>query len=346
MSVGDSSQQGVNSYLAFIRETTWGTNPNTAGTGATAMEFLACSFKTSFDHEKLDTLGFRGMTKRVMKNKVVQGNVESYLNPEETPLLIAAAMGAGINNASISAGWSHSMTVGNIVNASISGAAFAGLTLVERKGDIVYNYVGGRINSLKITANVNEVAKVSADFIFKDATIGATDIGSTLTYTAALPFTFVNGVYRYQTTEATADTTTAEEPITGFELNINNNLVSDDSARKLGSNLLAVLPATRREVMLKVTQRFDTTTTYNRMVQGTQGAVTLVFTGATITTASTEPYYMEIRLPKVFHAAGNDPEVGGSGEIIMADIEFDCLMDSAGSAGREIGMTVKNTTNY
>lgn len=336
MAVGDDAKPAVNSYLAAIREATWGTYPSTAGTNTVAMEFLSCSFKTDIKSEKLDTFGFRGMTKSVQLERAVSGSLEGYLHPYESPLLFGVALGGGIVSASLSGGFLHSISVGNITDTSPTAISFN-----YKKGDHVFNYVGGRIDTLKITAAVGEVAKVSYDMIFKDSTVGATNIAANLSYSASLPFTFVQGVYRYSTTETLAATTTAQQYIQGFELTVKNNLKGDKDARALGTALLTVLPATRREVEFKVKQRFDTTTTYNSFIQGTTGSVELVFTGALFTSTSLATENCTIRLPKVIHRTG-DTEVSGSNEILATEITFDCLVDTLTSAGREIGVTFQN----
>lgn len=336
MAVGDDAKPAVNSYLAAFREATWGTYPATAATNSVAMEFLSCSIKTEIKSEKLDTFGFRGMTKSVQLERSVAGTLEGYLHPYESPLLFGVALGGGITSASLSGGFIHSISVGNITDTSPTAVSFS-----YKKGDHVWNYVGGRIDSLKISANVGEVAKVSYEMIFRDSTIGATNIQTSLSYSASLPFTFVQGIFRYQATEAAAATTTAAEAILGFELTIKNNLKSDGDARQLGTSTLAVLPATRREVEFKVKQRFDTTTTYNRFIQGTTGAAELRFTGPVFTSTSAETELCVIRLPKLINRTG-DTEVAGSGEILTTEIAYDCILDTTTSAGREIGVTFQN----
>lgn len=336
MAVGDDAKPAVKSYLAAFREATWGTYPATAATNSVAMEFLSSNFKTEIKSEKLDTFGFRGMTKSVQLERTVMGTLEGYLHPYESPLLWGVALGNGITSSSISGGFIHSMTVGNITDTAPTAISFN-----FRKGDHVFNYVGGRVDSMKITANVGEVAKVSYEMIFKDSTIGATDISASLSYSSSLPFTFVQGVYRYAANETAAATSTVQQFIQGFELTVKNNLKADADARALGTALLTVLPATRREVEFKVKQRFDTTTTYNSFIQGTTGAIELVFTGPAFTTTSAETEKCTIRLPKVIHRSG-DTEVSGSGDILKTEIVFDCLMDTVTSAGREIGVTFQN----
>lgn len=334
MANGDSSQQAINSYLAVFREGTWGTHPATAATNGTAIPFTSCTFKSDIKTQKLEGIGHRGHIRRVTLDKEVAGSLEMDLHPDESTLLMAVTMGGGVTSTSLTGAYTHSLTIGNITDTAPSSVSFS-----FKKGSTVFNYVGGRVNTMKISANTGEVAKISFEMVFKDSTIGATDIQTNLSYSSALPFTFVNGVFRYNSTEAAAATTTSEESIIGFELSVNNNLKSDADARKLGSNLLAVLPPTRRTVDLKVKQRFDTTTTYTRFIQATQGSVELKFTGATIT--SDKNYEMTIRLPKVYNNTG-DTEVSSPEDILMTEINYDVIMDTTTSAGREIGITVIN----
>lgn len=342
MAVGDSFQVGVTGYVSFRRETTWGTAPPSITTGVTAIEAISCGFKSDIASLKLDTKGFRGQTKRVQLDKKVGGPLVQYFNPEETPLLLAMVLGGGIVQNSLTGAFLHSMTTGKVVDASISGAAFAGLSFNIKKGDTVFTYVGGRIDKMKISAKVGGVAEVTSDFIFKDDSIGATDIQASLVYSSVLPFTFVNGTYSYEGTEASL-TTTVVEAIQEFELTIDNHYVQAAEARKLGSNLLAVLPPTRQEVMLKISQRFDTTTTYQRFIQGTAGAVQLYFSGTAIN--AEYAHKAILRLPKVYYKT-SDPVIAGSTEVLKSDIEFECVLDTLTSAGRLLGVTVQNNINY
>lgn len=334
MAVGGDSYQAVNSYLIVQRESTWGSLQHSGATNSVAIPFLSCNIKTDIKSEKLDTIGHRGFIKRVPLERSVSGTLETHLNAVETTLLMGVALGGGITSTSLTGAYTHSLSVGDIVNTAPTAVSFN-----MKKGGQVFNYLGGRVNSMKITANAGEVAKVSFDMIFKDSTIGATDVATTLSYTSVLPFTFVQGVFRYQSSEANAATTTAEEPILGFELTVNNGLKSDNDARALGTALLSVLPPTKRSTEFKVTQRFDTTTTYNRFIQATIGAVELVFTGEAITAEHSNK--MTIRLPKVYNRTG-DTEVTGSGDILKTEINFDAILDTTTSAGRDIAVTVIN----
>lgn len=334
MSVGNDSRSSVRSYLAVIKETTWGTNPATGATGMSWLEPVSVSFKTDIVGKKLDALGNRGFSKRVQLDKTVTGSFEQYLHPQESVLFLACAMGGGIVTSSLTGAYTHSMSVGNLDTSPSS------LTFNHRKGEShVFIYSGAKVNNLKITGDVGNVVKLSCDFICKDSTSGGTDISSSMSLSSVLPFTYIGGTYRYDKTEASL-TSTVEEKIIGFELEISNALKSDSVSRGLGSNILQVLPPTKREIKFKINQRFDTSTTYDRFIQGTLGAAELIFTGESITAEYT--HKLTIRLPKLYYNGG-DPVVGGAGDVLKSEINFDVLLDNPNtSTGREVGLTVIN----
>lgn len=335
MAIGQGAQTGVKSYVALFIESTFGTFPATAATGASTIEPLTIGFKTDIESTKLDAISRnRGFTKRVQMNKNVAGPLEQYLHPTESPILLALGLGGGLVTSSLTGAYTHSISAGEF-SATINSLAFQ-----VRKGDTHHwQYSGGRINSLKISAAVGEPVKCSYDFIFKDSTQTGSDISGSLSISSILPFTYVDGVYRHADTEASL-TSTVEEHITAFELDVNNNLVSDASVRKLGSNVLQVLPPTRREVSFKITQRFDTTSAWSRFVGNSVGSAELIFTGASIT--SEHNHNCTIRLPKIYYRTP-DVEVGGANEILSSDIEFDVLVDHPStSTGRDIGITIIN----
>lgn len=334
MAVGSDVRTVLPSYVAVGKETSWGTYAS----ATTAIEFISCSFKTEIESQKLDSIGLnRGFTKRVQLNKMVQGSLEMNLHTVESTPLIANALGGAISTTAGSTGaYLHSISAGNM-DTGLSSLSFN----VRKGASHVFRYSGGRVNVMKISAEVGDVVKASFDFIFKDSTQLSDDISASLSVTSVLPMTFVNGVFRYAANETAANTTTAQECIQGFELEVNNNLSADAESRCLGTNLLAVLPPTRREVNLTITQRWDTTTTYERFIQATQGAVELYFRG---NDSLTSDYFHEItiRLPKVFQNS-SDPTLEGSDSIIQSEITYDVLVDNpATTTGKDIGITVRN----
>ena len=67
MAVGSSYKTAVKSYVAYGKETTYGTY----NSATTATQPISCTFKTSIESEKLETLGInRGQGFRVQKQKV------------------------------------------------------------------------------------------------------------------------------------------------------------------------------------------------------------------------------------------------------------------------------------
>ena len=339
MAIGQNAKTGARSYVALMIEPSFGSFPATSSSYTHTLEFLSLGIKTEIASTKLDTIsGNRGFTKRVQLDKNVGGTLEQYLHPTESPILLAVTLGGGISTtANTNTGatvWTHSISAGNFDNTISS------IGMQVRKGDAHHwQYAGGRVNVLTITGTIGEPVKCSYEMVFKDSTQAGTDISGSLSISAVLPFTYVQGSYRYAGSESSL-TSSAAEHITDFELTINNNLVSDAGVRSLGYNTIQALPATRREVSLKITQRFDTTTAWERFIQNTQGAVELYFEGSSIT--SEENYSCKIIMPKVYLNTP-DVEIGGANEILKSEIEFDVLVDNPStSTGRDIGITIVN----
>jgi len=341
MAIGQNAKTGAKSYVAMYVESSFGSFPATDTSTAITLEPLNIGFKTEIAEQKLDTIsGNRGYTKRVQLDKNVAGSMEQFLHPTESPILLALGLAGGLDSSAGSTGvFIHSISAGNF------DSTIASIGMQVRKGDTHHwQYSGGRINSLKISGLIGEVIKCSYDFIFQDSTQAGSSVLADLSISSILPFTYVQGAYRYAASEASL-TSTALEHITAFELTVNNNLISDANARSLGYNTLQTLPATRRDIEFKITQRFDTTTAWNRFIDNTQGSVELYFEGASITAATKQS--CRIILPKVF-VNTPDPEVAGANEILMSEIDFSVLVDSPmTTTGRDIGITVVNdVTSY
>lgn len=332
MAVGGSSYEAVRSYVAIGKEATFGTYASVS----TAVEAISCNIMTEIESQKLDQIGAnRGFSHRVTLGKNVGGTLEQYLHPQESILLIANALGGPIVSSALSSCSQHSISAGNFDTTT----AINSLSFNVRKGQTqTFRYTGGKVNSLKLSGAIGEPIQLSADLIFKDSTLQSDDILSTLSFSSVTPYTFVSGVFKYGASEGSV----ANEPIQSFELTINNNIVSSEDARSLGTLTVDVLPATRREIQLKVTNRWDTTTTYNRFLSATMGAVELFFGGQAIGT-NEHNYDMTIRLPKVYNASG-DTEITGGEDILKTEINYDVILDGnpATTTARDIGVTIKN----
>ena len=339
MAVGDQAKTGVQSLIAYFPETTYGTFAATT-TSARMFQPMSIGIKVDFETLKFDTLSkLRGYTHQAQMNKNVGGTVETFLHPEESLDLFINAMGGTYTFTSITAAGDHSISAGNFASTD----TLASLSVFVRKGDNHgFRYAGGVINSLKLSASIGEPVKMSCDFVFKDASMGTGDaLAGVMSLSTIAPLVYADGTYRYDATEGSL-TSSVAEAIQSFELEINNNLVVDEKNRQLGSRVISGQPpALRREINFKISQRFDTTTTFNRMVENTAGAAALFFTGSTISAEYTRS--MNIILPNIRHK-NTDPVVEGADGVLQSETEFDVI--ASGNAGtstsREIGITVRN----
>lgn len=338
MAVGDQANPVIFSYVATGKEGTFGTYAS----ATTAIEALACSFQVDIKNQRIDALGFnRGYSQVVFLEKEIKGSLEQFMHPQESTLLIANALGGQISSTAQTNSTLHSISAGNFANS------IASLSFNVRKGDstraLTWRYLGGRCNVLKIVGDVGQPIKCSYDFLFADATQVADDISGILSLSSVLPFTFVGADYRYGASEGAV----ATESIQHFELTINNNLKYDKDVRQLGTNTATLIPATRREITLKTTQRFDTTTSWQRFLQHTQGAIELAFSGAAVVAATSASEYfftMNIRLPNVQQLHGDAP-LKSSKDLLMLETDWAVLLDNPStSTGRDIGVTIRNST--
>ena len=337
MAVGDGAEATIRSYVAYQKESTFGTYPTAT---LTAVEVISCGFKVDRDSIKIETLNKnRDFTKRVQADQNVGGSLEMYLHPIESVLLVATAMGGGIATSSQSGIAIHSITAGNFDTSPAS------LSFNIRKGSThTFRYLGGRPDKLTIEATIGQPIKLTAEMVFKDATQQSDDIGATLSVSTVAPFIYHQGQYIYAAVEGSL-TTTVAEPIQSFKLTINNNVVKDESARQLGSYIPSVLPPTQREIELMITQRWDTTTNYQRFIQATIGAVRFDMVGSAVTSTSALPFRWVIDMPKVYMNSP-DPELGGAGDILQSEITLDVVSEnSQTTTGKAIGMTVWNNQN-
>jgi len=325
MAIGNNAEVGVRGYVATGWETTFGTYASSL----VAIDALSCGFKTDIKSEKINSLSAnRGKARRVLLEKEVAGTLEAYGHPHESIYLLVAGLGGQISTTVISSSegvYSHEIVAGNF-DGSITSLSFN----VRKGSALTWHYLGGRVNSLKLASEVGSPLKISADFVFQDSTQLSDDISGNLTLTSALPFTFAQGTFSYSG---------STEKITGFELTINNNLETGKDARALGQNTLAVLPAKRREVEFKITQRMDTTTTWQRFTSAENAAVQLKFTGDSI--SASYNYELTIDMPKVYY---NSPDVEVSPDaVLISEIPFDVVVDNPyTSTGYDVKATIQN----
>ena len=106
---------------------------------------------------------------------------------------------------------------------------------------------------------------------------------------------------------------------------------------------MAVLPPKDRTLGLTLTQRYDTTTAWNRQLNASAMAIIITMdTGLTITALAPFTYKLQCDLPKVFYDTGGPPEVSDSG-ILTHELSIIPVLDTI-NAGKDIVFSLWNTT--
>ena len=277
MGIGDTRKYGYKSFVGVAEEKiTYGTK-----TTATAfVEFNSESFKRNIEEKKIEALNTsRDFTKRILLNETVEGSLEFNLNvgSDGVVQILKQAMGGTVASAAVTQGAStitgayiHTLYAGDMESnkATTTANDTKSLTFTVRKGGThLWDFIGNRVNTLTIKGEVGSPVVVTAELQGKTASISSDSL--TPVFSDVLPVNFT-GI-----TVKTGDSITnvSAETFIGFELTNNYNLVNDNNARALGSRTVSILPATRREVTLKLTQRFDTTTAYDRFLESTATAI-------------------------------------------------------------------------
>lgn len=338
MSVGNNvPQMGYNAVLGLAKETTFGTFV----TSTVFVEFNSESLKHSVENIKLETInGTRDYKKILRGNTTVDGSIEAPFNiaSDAVVLMFKQAMGGTCTAvAASSTSYTHTLRTGDMENnkSSAGAAEFKSLSFAVRPGDSgtnTWNFFGCRVNSFTLKAEVGQPVAMTAEIIGKGCSTSSTI--PTAAYSDVNPVMFVGASIQ---TGATT-TALAAEYVKSFELSLNNNISGDH--RILGSREVAQLPPVKRDVTLKVTQVFDTTTAYDRYTQATSTTFELTLDSQVALGASSGTYRCVITLPKCI-LAPNTPSVSGPGPITQ-ELEYTCLYASTQSYA--IQATVRNLT--
>jgi len=346
---------GYDSYLGLAKESTWGTLSD----NFTFVEFNSESIKKTHEEILLESInGTRNYKKRMSGNIEVTGSLDLDCNvaSDAVNYIIYQAMGGTVTCSTITASvYQHVFSWGDMENnkrgtGSASAADLKGLSLQMRKGGFgshtgpaIFNARGGRVNNLTIKGEIGRPVVMTADMVFKGMTITSSTPTAAFSDIKPLFFDSVNVYFADSITNAVP----TEEIYQNFELTINNNLVSDAGARELGSRQLSIgPPPTRMDVKLKLMQRFDTLTAYNRWIGNTMCAIHIRCISSTYITASTTSgttYTMYIALPACYL---NNPmtEIGGP-EMLNQTLEFSCILETMTSYPVQITVT-NGTENY
>lgn len=333
MGLGDAAQLGYESYVGLAPETEWGTHI----TATTFFEYSSESFKKTRDPKVIEALGSTGRNplKRFLGNKIVVGSIECNLNIMEDACahIINNAIGGKVTSALLTGG---SATDTSSYEHDLSQGAFDGtvtsLSMLTRKGPgQLFEWNGCRVNSLSIKVDGPGAPVVmSAELIGKDGTVSTDE--PTVVINANRPLLGQDVSFYSADSEGAlwAGSGTAET-ILGFEFNYNNNLISDDNARQLGSVELGVLPAGKATASLKIKMRYDTATTIYDRAFGESEAAYMILITSNITLGTDDDdtsASMAIVLPCAYvDTEGVIPEVGDPG-ILLQEVMLTPLQPS------------------
>lgn len=347
MAVGAGSLESELSYLAFGRETSL----NTYNTCTASLDFLTASIKVVKERKTLEQIErSRTHSKGISLSKSVEGEVEFYFYPElaSCVYILEQAFGTDITSATgtgetVGGGaFDHTFQVGNMDDQS-----YTSLCINHRKGETsdgkVFEYSGVRVNEVSFTAEIDDALRCNASMMIMDETQTSNDVESALTISAHEPLNFTNGRISVETSFASL-TSTSFWHVQSVSWGVSNNLKSDTSSRRIGSDILGVLPPGMQSYPLSMTIRYDTTTAYDAMKAATQLAVELEFQGATLSGSALRKG-LKFQFPKVFVMDSGDPEVDGPGGQLTSEVVFQVLRDDSSGTGYACQAIVTNSVS-
>lgn len=347
MAVGDTALYSGESYLGFGRESTYGTYV-TAGAG---LDFISASLKTMKDAKILEQVERkRTMSKQMSLGKTVEGELEAYVATEPTAMgfILQNAFGGTVTSATATGETAGGLAFTHTFAEGSMDQGYKALSVNARKGPSsggkVWRYSGGRINTLGLTAEIDEPLKMNLAMIFKDSTQLSDDIESLMTATAWEPLSFVNGRFSVETSFASL-TTTSFWHVQSVNFSLNNNLKNDTNARRIGSDVLSVLPIGVQSYELSCQIRFDTTTAYDAMINATKLAAEFEFQGTTLTTSSIRRG-LKLQFQKVYVKDAGDPEISGPDDVLVANVVFNVLRDESASGYAVRALLTNAVANY
>ncbi|HLB42006.1 MAG TPA: phage tail tube protein [Gammaproteobacteria bacterium] len=348
MPVGQGALINALSYVAIGREVTYGTYV----TGTAGINVLSANLK-AYDELKIleEIQTSRTNSNSIRLSRVVEGELEFYFGPRNlaSNYLLHNAFGGGpVTSATATGetvgggGFSHTI---NIANFDVT---YSSLSINMRKGDSasakIFEYTGLRVGEFGFSAELDEPLVCSASLIGRDFSNSSNDVSASLSTLTQVPLSFVNGRFSAELTTGSL-TSSSFWHVQSVELSISNNLQSDSSSRRIGSNLLQVLPPGLAQFELKATIRFDTTTAMDAMKNNTRFAAELEFLGDTMS-GSVAREGIKITMPYVFVSDAGDPEIGGPGDFLTSEVVFAVLRDPTTSGYAIRAVVTNNTSSY
>jgi hypothetical protein len=349
MAIGDSAFFGYEAFVSLDLESAFGTKTD----GHSFLEFNSESMKVDIERKNLEVITTgRNYRKRVSLNKTVGGSIEGPANVANDAFMyiVRCALGGTVSSTQVAAtnAYAHVLYEGDMENTKSSAGAsdVKSFCMQIRKGaqgagsGTTWDFVGCRVNNLTINSEQGDLVYFNAEIIGKGGSI--TTSTPTASYADAVPLNF-SGVKVEMGISIGAALT--ERYFQSFELSVNNNLAGDAIARRLGSDELQILPPGMRDITLKLTQRFDTTTAYSEWLADTTTAIQITLSGPSCPAAGESSYTMIIKLPDCYLESTPLPEIGGP-EVVSQELNYRCIMQNT-TTGYGIQINANNlTTGY
>jgi hypothetical protein len=348
MAVGQGSNMGHGTYLGVGREVTYGTYV----TATAGLNILSSSLKVTKETKILEELQTsRTNSNFIQLGRSVGGDIEFVFSPKQPAcnyLLQNAFGGGAITSATAtgdtvgSAAWTHQIDVRNF------DLTYSSLSINHRKGETatgkIFEYKGIRVDQFSLKAEIDEALIATASLIAQDASLTTNDVSAQAGMATAnqTPLSFVNGRLSLELATA-SQTTTSFWHVQSIDFKVSNNLVSDKASRRIGSDVIGVLPAGMAQFELSCTMRFDTSTAYDAMLAGTRFYGELEFLGDTLT-GSLVREGVKLNFANLRITDAGDPEITSAGDALTSQVSFAVLRDPTAS-GYAVRATVTNGTS-
>lgn len=308
---------GISAQLGIAAESTY-------GTAVVVSRFFEFNQETlNFDQTRIQSQGLRSglridrSSRWALGKKKVEGDVTMELANKNFGLWFSHMFGT-IVSAQPSVGpdptvWEHTATPGDLTAKM--------LTVQVGRPDIggvvrPFTYPGCKVKDWEIGCKVDEIAELKVGLIGQDETT-ATALATAAYPTGDSLFVFTQGILKI-----------AGVAYDVMEANLKgDNKLKDDRYFLGAATRKNPLEADMREYKGDLNSEFVDLAAYTRFVAGTEAALTLFFTGATI--SNTYKYALEITANVRFD--GDTPNVGGPG-IVGQKLPFKCLNSGAGDS--------------
>lgn len=225
---------GIGARVGIGKESVWGTP-------------VADTMLINFTSESMDASASKTEEESLLAGKApaafdlvgvkVAGDISAILKPENAGFFLKAALG-GTDTVSQNHGGVTGQHQHTIIAAAAAGVIPSYTVIVDRK-QAIKRYAGCKVDTLKLSAKVNDYVRVSLSFKGRDESVGTIATASPPTLKA---YKFINGTL-------TMGAVNAE--ITGVDLDYMNNM--DDGVQTNLTGILATEPLHgKRKISLSI----------------------------------------------------------------------------------------------